>query len=277
MHYHVNFVEAHVEKPAGFDDFEALVHHCGGIYGDALPHLPIWMRQSLFWCDLRKTGQWQFPERAARCCKHEAADLSGFPTTKALVDGVVLAVYRQQRDSGASYGGHDDFARCDQNFLICQRDVLAELDGFVGCRQADYSDGGGDYDLGIGVRGYALHPFWSKQDLGARHTGGRAFLVLWPAVLGFKSAAKSASGGFASDRYNRWVEFRDLLGREFDVRTGGQRDDLEFAGVRFNDVESLTSNGPGGAQDGNLLHVFLFYRRSEDYANEVVGGFRLLR
>src|SRR5277367_6364053 len=151
MDHHVNFVEAHAEEPLGFDDFEAFVHHGGGINGDALAHLPIWMRQGLFWCDLGKFGQRQFAKWTARRGEDQAADFGAFPAAQALVDGVVFAVDGQQRDPAAFYGGHDDFAGGDQDFFIGQRDVLAELDGFVGGGQADYADGGGDHDFGVGM------------------------------------------------------------------------------------------------------------------------------
>ena len=60
------------------------------------------------------------------------------------------------------YGGHDHFASGDQDFFVGQRDVFAELDRFVGGGQADYADGGGDYDFGVGMGGDAIHAFWAE-------------------------------------------------------------------------------------------------------------------
>ena len=36
-----------IEEAAGFDDLEALVHHCGGVDGDALAHNPRWVLEGL--------------------------------------------------------------------------------------------------------------------------------------------------------------------------------------------------------------------------------------
>ncbi len=154
----------HAEEPVRFDDFEAFVHQGGGIDGDALAHLPIWMRQGLFWCDARKFRERQFAKRATRGGEDQAADFGGFPAAQALVNGVVFAVDRQQRDFAALYGGHDHFAGGDQNFFVGQRDVFAELDRFVGGGQADHADGGGDYDFGVGMGGDTIHAFRAEQN-----------------------------------------------------------------------------------------------------------------
>ena len=47
MNDDVDLVGAHVEEPAGFNDLEALVHHGGGVDGDAVAHFPVGMSESL--------------------------------------------------------------------------------------------------------------------------------------------------------------------------------------------------------------------------------------
>ena len=64
--------------------------------------------------------------------------------------------------------GHDHFAGGDQDFFIGQRDVFAELDGFVGGGQADDSDGGGDDDFGVGMGGNAFDAFGAEENFGHR-------------------------------------------------------------------------------------------------------------
>src|ERR1700679_1723840 len=103
MDHYMNFLQPHAKEPSGFDHFKAFVHHGGGINSDALSHLPIWMRQSLFWCDLRKFCQRQLSKRAARSSQHEATDFLRFPSPQALMNGIVLTIHGEQGDPGAFY------------------------------------------------------------------------------------------------------------------------------------------------------------------------------
>ena len=61
----LNLREIHAEKPFGLNHFEALVHERGGVNGDALAHLPIGMREGLFWRDLFELRDGSFAERAS--------------------------------------------------------------------------------------------------------------------------------------------------------------------------------------------------------------------
>ena len=124
MDHDVDFVEVHAEEPFGFDHFEAFVHHGGGIDGDALAHLPVWMLQGLFGADLRKLAEGRLAERAAGGGEDQALNFFGFAGAEALVDGVVFAVDGEQHDFVFGDGGHDDFAGGDQDFFIGERDCL---------------------------------------------------------------------------------------------------------------------------------------------------------
>ena len=45
------------------------------------------------------------------------------------------------------------------------------------------------------------------------------------------------------------------LGEELiEIRAGGEGEDLELAGERFDDGESLASDGAGGTEDGEGVH-----------------------
>ena len=54
-----------IEEAAGLDDLEALVHHGGGIDGDALPHDPGGVLEGLLRGDAVKVGEWRVAEGAS--------------------------------------------------------------------------------------------------------------------------------------------------------------------------------------------------------------------
>src|SRR2546423_9850798 len=57
-----------------FNHFESLIKQRGRIDCDLRAHVPGWMFQRLFHCDLRKLLGWCFPKRPTRCRKDDAAD-----------------------------------------------------------------------------------------------------------------------------------------------------------------------------------------------------------
>src|SRR5437763_16003647 len=99
-----------------FNHFESLIKQRGRIDRDLRAHVPGWMFQRLFYCDLRKLLGWCFPKRPTRCRKDDAADIgrlkcgSGLstatvrgtkapPTLQALKNRVVLATNREHMHS----------------------------------------------------------------------------------------------------------------------------------------------------------------------------------
>ena len=70
----LDLVGAHAEEPVGFDDFETLVHHGGGIDSDAIAHAPIGVMEGLLDGDVGELRKGRFAERAARSGEDEAAD-----------------------------------------------------------------------------------------------------------------------------------------------------------------------------------------------------------
>ena len=61
----LDLIGAHVEQPAGFDNFEALVHHGGGIDGDAVAHFPVGVGEGLIDGDVGELVDGRFAEWAA--------------------------------------------------------------------------------------------------------------------------------------------------------------------------------------------------------------------
>ena len=71
---------------------------------------------------------------------------------QALMDGVVLAVHRQNGDAAALRGLRDDPAGHDQNFLVGERDRLAQLDGGQDRFEAIGTRRRAQDEIGVGVR-----------------------------------------------------------------------------------------------------------------------------
>ena len=139
------------------------------------------------------------------------------------MDGIVFAVYGQEGVAGFFYGGHDEFASGDKDFFVGKGDGTAELDGFVGCGETDHTDGGGNYDFGVRVSGDGVHAFLAVMD--GRH-GDSLFA---------EPARKFVSlGGVGYGDKFRVVAF-DLRNEFVEIRAGGEGQNFELPGERFDD------------------------------------------
>jgi hypothetical protein len=70
----VDLIGTDTKKPAGFDDLKPLVHHGGGIDGDAVAHAPVGMSQGLGGSDGFEGLEGRFAERATGGGEDDAAD-----------------------------------------------------------------------------------------------------------------------------------------------------------------------------------------------------------
>ena len=93
----------------------------------------------------------------------DAMDLVATPATHALVDGVVLAVDRQERLALAARFGGDEIAGGDQALLVGEADGLAGFDGFIGGFESGDADDGGDDEVGVGMGGDLDRALWSRE------------------------------------------------------------------------------------------------------------------
>src|SRR3990172_8604462 len=66
MDDHVDLSGLQVEEPTGFDDLQPLVHQCGRIDGDFLPHDPRRVPKGLFRGDAAEALSRTLAKRAAR-------------------------------------------------------------------------------------------------------------------------------------------------------------------------------------------------------------------
>ena len=127
----VHAVHWNIEKPAGFDHFQPLVEHGGGVDGYFASHVPGGMLQCLFQSDGGKGVFIPSAEWSSGCRQNEARHLVGASVIhlQALVDGIVFAVYGQDVDTGLASGGHDYFSSHYQDFLTGDGKIFAGFNG----------------------------------------------------------------------------------------------------------------------------------------------------
>ena len=173
-----------VEEAAGFDDLEALVHHGGGVDGDALAHDPGGVLEGLGGGDVVEVGERGVAEGAAGGGEPYLLDFGGFAAAHALVDGVVLGVDGEEGDVVLAGGVEDEFAGGDEAFLVGEADGLAGADGGVGGFEAGDADDGGDDEVDFGQGGDADGAGGAVDDFDVGDAGGlRGGWRAWRRVL----------------------------------------------------------------------------------------------
>ena len=177
-----------VEEAAGFDDLEALVHHGGGVDGDALAHDPGGVLEGLRRGDVVEVGERRVAEGATGGGEPDLLDFGGGAAAHALVDGVVLGVDGEEGDVVLAGGGDDELAGGYEALLVGEADGLAGADGGVGGFEAGYADDGGDDEVDFGQGGDADGAGGAVDDFDAGDAGGleaggegRRPVLRWPA------------------------------------------------------------------------------------------------
>ena len=164
----------------------------------------------------------------------------GIVSAQALMDGVVLAVHRQDRHAASAGAVHHQPAGHHQHFLVGQGDGLAGVDG----RQHRLE--------GRRARRRAEH----EVDLGMGGDGDQAF----GADAGHRRQAADG-GAQLRQRVGRRHRHRHgavaLQGgrHRLDVLAGGQPDDPDAIGMRVGDRQRTRADGPGGAENRDPDHV----------------------
>src|SRR5580704_15729584 len=98
MNYNLNLIQPHIEKPTCFDHLEAFIHQRSRINRNTIPHLPLWMRESLLGSRLVHLSDRSIAERATRGGQKQAFYFASFAGAKALMDSIVFAINWKQRD-----------------------------------------------------------------------------------------------------------------------------------------------------------------------------------
>ena len=127
MDHDVDLLRAHAEEPASFDNFEAFVHHSGGIDSDAISHAPVGMGKSLLGGDVCQRRQRRLSKRTARRRQDQPPHFPVCSAPQTLMHGVVFAIHGQEFAPGFSGRGHHKLARRDQDLFVRQRNRLSDL------------------------------------------------------------------------------------------------------------------------------------------------------
>ena len=237
-----------VEEAAGFDDLEALVHHGGGVDGDALAHDPGGMFERLCGVMWSKSASGVLrkgpPEAVSQICLTSA----GVPPRMALVDGVVLGVDGEQGYVVFLRGGDDEFAGGDEALLVGEADGFAGADGGVGGFESGDADDGGDDEVDFGKRGDVDGSGGAVDDFDAGD------------ACGLEAGLELGGEFFGGDGDDFRTPADALVEGGVEVLACGEGDDLIAVGEGFADGEGAVADGAGGAEDGELFHE-LYFRR----------------
>ena len=235
---HADLLWRQVEEAAGFDDLEALVHHGGGVDGDALAHDPGGMFEGLLRGDSVEVGEGSVAEGATGGGEPDLLDFGGGAAAHALVDGVVFGVDGQEGDVMFLCGGDDELAGGDEALLVGEADGFAGTDCRVGGFEAGHSDYCGDDEVDFG----------EGRDVDAARGAVEDFDV--GDACGFQAcglgSARQLFGGEGDD----FGAPAEALGvGHVDVAAGGEGDDLVAVGEGLADGEGAVADGAGRAED----------------------------
>ena len=179
-------------------------------------------------------------KRASGRRENEASDFLARTPVKALVNGVVLAVDRQNRHAALACSIGDKPTRRDQHLLVGQRDCLAALNGREYRFEARRTRRRTDHDVDGRVRSHRN----KSGRPGAKHRRrGRA--TQRPELVYPLSGCHGC--------YNRTVS-RDLLCEERCVVARCKRHDLEPLRMGIDHGQCAAPDRPGRAKNGDVLH-----------------------
>ena len=129
MHHHMNLRSLHPEEPLGLDNFEALVHHGGGIDGNLGAHVPVGMPERLIFGGRCNLLLFPSAERAAGSGEMNQVDGIAPRAQQALENGRMFRVHRIDGRMAALGLPHHQRTGRHQGFLVGQGDGFPRPDG----------------------------------------------------------------------------------------------------------------------------------------------------
>src|SRR5690606_13743579 len=187
------------------------------------------------------------PERPAGCCQQQSLRILPPVPGKALINGGVFAVYRENRDAVLCSFLHYDMAGGDKRLLVCKRHFPAPAYCLDGRQQAGYADYGDNHCVDAIDACRSADPVSSAKDLDFQ--AGQSF-----SQFGCKSGI--------SGRNQPGTEFSCLQLEKIYIRICCQRTYL-YAKVPRN-VQGLDSYGTCRAEHGYVFsHCILLSHTSE--------------
>src|SRR5687767_18399 len=173
------------------------------------------------------------------------------------MNGVVLAVHRQ--DLGARRFGRarHEFAAHHESLLVGECDTLTSFDRSQRRDKPDCTDGAGNDDIGVRMCRYRFEPFGIQSDLRFNDPEGTQLL--------FERFGASR----VLDGNEIRFETRDLFGEFLHVPTGAESNDTKTAKM-FDNFEGIATYRACGAKDGNAFHTR--GTKQQDYHNDMAFG-----
>src|ERR1700733_2689752 len=161
------------------------------------------------------------------------------------MDCVVFAIDGKERNAGTMHGGHDDFSGGYEDLFVGESYLLARDDSGVGCFESYHSHCGGNYELRFGNCGDALIPCRAEFDFGQR------------IYFSFAQTRKQFCGALRICHGNNFgMMASDLAGQLFKISSGSESDDLQTIRKRFNDIQTLATDGARRAENRNAFHAW---------------------
>ena len=148
MDQHLNPRFRHREKPCGFDQFQPLVEHGGGINADLGTHGPDRVAHRDFRRDSRHFRQRHGATWPARSSQDDLRHRRRVAHIKCLENGVMFAIHGQDGRTPSAGCGQNGLARANQAFLIGNRHHAAAGECRHGGGQAGRAHNGGHGPIG---------------------------------------------------------------------------------------------------------------------------------
>ena len=198
----------------------------------------------------RKLARGESAERSARGGQDQPAHVGRLASVQALMDRVVLAVDRQDRDAAAPAPPPSRCAPAMTRIsLLASAIVLPASIAASTASSAAVPGRGEEHDVGVGMRGDRNQSLRSDSTR-RRH---RAAPTEFGARIGNARAVDIAI-------VSR-LEPVDLLDEPRDVLAGRQRDDAQPSGCASHDRQRALADRAGRAEDGDLPHSSVAFSR----------------
>jgi len=205
----------------------------GGIDGDLGAHRPVGMFKCIRGGDVSEFFNRPIAKRAAGGGEDDAGNAGGWMSLETLENSVVLAVHGQEFHAVFARGGDDEFAGEHEDFLGGERERLAGFDRGERGAQSGRADNGDEHCIRFGDTRELHQTFDAAEDAcAARKRVGSARFV---------------AGGFIVQCDGGHAEFRGDGCEFLPVGASGDRDELEFVGVRCDDAQGVLADGAGGS------------------------------
>ena len=243
VHDHVDPVGRHPEQPARLDDLKPLVHQRRRVHGDLPPHAPGGMVEGIGRRDIPQSFEGPVAKRSARGGQDQPFHLVGRPSVETLMDRVVLAVDRENRDPAPPGRLHDEPTGHDKHLLVGQRDRLARFDRGEHRVERRRAGGRAQHQIDVGMRGDG------QQTCG---TGERP--LEGPGRRCRQPRPHRRQCVVGRHRDDTRAMPLDLFGESRRVGAGRQTDHVDQVGMRHRDRERAAPDGSGRPEDGDASH-----------------------